>query len=69
MFRITAQYDDRHHPLNGDVITVASVAEALAVLADAEHEDGGDIGPEDLADIGGRLHCYGFQVEYTVERI
>lgn len=65
MFRITAKYDDPWHPMQGDVVTVASVAEAMAAMAD-----------EPLADyclgqlaLGERCTCYGFGVEYTVERI
>ena len=68
MFRITANYDDPRHPLQGDVRTVASVAEAMAVIAGCEDEDGGDIGPEDIEDCW-RYHAYGDGVEYIVERI
>ena len=62
MFRITANYDDRHHPLQGDVRTVASVAEAMAVVEEAEC---------DLEHLmpGDRCDAWGFGVEYIVERI
>lgn len=73
MFRITAKYDDHRHPLNGDVVTVASVAEALAATPDASWDSGtGDDEPaesvlENL--VYGSERFFGFQVEYTVERI
>jgi hypothetical protein len=62
MFRITAHYDDRFHPLQGDVRTVASVAEAMAIVEDCEC---------DLSDLlpGEWCGCCGFGVEYIVERI
>ena len=62
MFRITANYDDRHHPLQGDVRTVASVAETMAVVEDVEC---------DLEQLmpGDRCEAYGFGVKYIVERI
>ena len=73
MFRITANYDDRHHPLHGDVRTVASVAEAMGAMPDAypDNELGDDM-PDMLADLaysGGREYFYGDGVEYTVERV
>lgn len=63
MFRITANYDDPWHILQGDVRTVASVAEATAAMPDA------DCTEVDWLLTGERCECYGFGVEYTVERI
>ena len=74
MFRITANCDDPWHPLllpavagasakqQGDVRTVASVAEAMAVVEDVEC---------DLEQLmpGDRCEAYGFGVKYIVERI
>ena len=62
MFRITAKYDDPWHILQGDVRTVASVAEAMAIVEDVEC---------DLEQLmpGDRCEAYGFGVEYIVERI
>lgn len=62
MFRITANYDDRWRPLQGDVVTVASVAEAMGVVEDCECDLSG-LTP------GDRCLCYGYAVTYTVERI
>ena len=62
MFRITANYDDPRHPLQGDVRTVASVAEAMAVVEDVEC-DLNELMP------GDRCDAWGFGVEYIVERI
>lgn len=62
MFRITANYDDPWHPLQGDVRTVASVAEAMAVVEEAECD-------LDTLLPGDRCEAWGFGVEYIVERI
>ena len=62
MFRITAHYDDPWHPLQGDVRTVASVTEAMAIVEDVEC-DLGELMP------GDRCDAWGFGVEYIVERI
>ena len=73
MFRITANYDNRHHPLHGDIRTVSSVAEALAAMPDVypPDVDDDDVASmlRDLAYSGGLEYFYGDQVEYTVERI
>lgn len=62
MFRITANYDDPFHPLRGDVVTVASVAETMAIVEDVEC---------DLNELlpGDRCDAWGCGVEYIVERI
>lgn len=67
MFRITANYDDRHHPLQGDVRTVASVMEALEAMPDAINA----FTLRALNELmpGERCEAYGFGVEYIVERI
>ena len=74
MYRISANYDDPWHPLllpavagasakqQGDVRTVASVAEAMAIVEEVEC-DLGELMP------GERCEAYGFGAEYIVERI
>lgn len=62
MFRITAHYDDPQHPMQGDVVTVASVAEAMAIVEDVECN-------LDELMAGDRCEAYGYAVTYIVERI
>ena len=62
MFRITAYHDDRSHPLHGDVVTVASVSEAMAIVEDTD---------DDLSAMlpGERTTGYSYACEYLIERI
>jgi hypothetical protein len=72
MFRITITDDDQYSPLNG-VVTVASVAEALAAMPDAEWDswNGEDEPVESVLEnlVYGKERFFGFQVTYTVERM
>ena len=62
MFRITAYHDDLYNRLYGDVVTVASVSEAMAIIEDAD---------DDLEAMlpGERTTGYSYACEYLIERI
>ncbi len=71
MFRITSNFDDAFHPLQGDVRTVASVAEALAAMGgifpDCDESAEALLG--ELMLTGGAEYFYGAGVEFKVERV